>query len=378
MPEPILELVRDVMSHLEEGRDFTLLAMADDYPDADIQAFSADLNGDSLDETILGAVFPPDDPFAPGGFVGTFIFSPCGDGEHDLIPISGQDFEYVCRADWCSYRIIVNDIIGLGLPQVLVAFEEGFFNWSYPLITVTGWHEGHLVTYLHEQLEIGPLISLAVYDSDQDGSQEISVLGYRLGTAAREISRRVFQRYEWQPDQFALVDVELLPPSYRFQVLEDAQRALDNGDLHYAIALYLAAADGDYLNVPSFGGRDLYQDTIYSYLTLEEVAGEYQTSFARFRLIYLYEFIGQYDDVDCELQKLQSYHPTGEPGSEFAELAALFVKKARHELTPSDACRESVRTIINTYPDLTGFWGHIGSWGNTNLYYIVDNLCPDS
>lgn len=376
MPEPIKEFLLTIMSYLDDGLDVTLLATTEAYSENDIQMLSSDLNGDLLNEFVVAAVFPPEDPIAPGGFIGAFIFSPCGDREYELIPISGSDYEYNCQADFCLYRIMVNDIADLDFPQVLVAFEERFSNWSYPLITVTGWRDGHWVSFMHEELNIGPLVSLTVYDSDHDGLAEISVWGYRLGTMMFEIGRPVMLRYEWQTDRIILKETEPMPSPYRFQILEDAQRALDIGDIQYAIALYLSAADGFYIDEPSFGTKGLYQETEYD-LSLDKVAGEYQTSFARFRLIYLYEFIGQHDDVDYQLRVMQGYYPSGEPGSEFAELTSTFVEKSRQGITLPDACRASVEFIVDKYPDVTGFNGHIGSWGFTSIDYTEDNLCPD-
>lgn len=376
MPEPIHEFLLNIMSYLYDSLDVTLLTATEAYSESDIQMLSADLNGDSLDELVVAAVFPLEDPIAPGGYIGAFIFSPCVDGEYELIPISGSEFEYNCQADFCLYHLIVTDIAGLGFPQILLAFEERYFNWSYPLITVTGWRDGNWDEFMHEELDIGPLVSLTVYDSDHDGLPEISVWGYRLGTMMFEIGRAVMLRYEWQTDRVILKETEPMPSPYRFQILEDAQRALDIGDIQYAIALYLSAADGFYINEPSLGTKGLYQETEYD-LSLDEVAGEYQTSFARFRLIYLYEFIEQHDDVDYQLRVMQGYYPSGEPGSEFAELTATFVEKSRQGITLSDACRASVEFIVDKYPDITGFNGHIGSWGYTSIDYTEDNLCPD-
>jgi hypothetical protein len=379
IPDPVHGLLQAAIAAFREGQDLSRFASTYDGSTAKVQAASEDLNGDRETDLILAGFLPHADPTIPGGFIGAFIVSSCGDGDFNLLSVFGEESAYECVADWCSYRMAVRDLVGRGAPQVLVAFEEGYTNWSWPWIKVVGWEADQWITYMDAQLDIGPLYSLVIDDSDEDGHSEISVWGFRLGTGAMEISRPIYQMYRWNADSdlFVLAESQPLPSPYRFQILEDAQRAIDSGDTHYAIALYLAAAEGFYIDVPSFGDRSLAWEGSEDALSLDEVAYAYQTAFARFRLTYLYEFVGQPADADRMLLRMNNLYPNGQPGSEFAGMATAMIGEARAGNSLSSACTDSVDSVVADYPDLTGFDGHIGEWGNTNVSYTEDSLCPD-
>jgi len=378
IPAQLQQLVEEAQSFLERGRDVARLSEEDNLAEFVVYAVAQDLNGDSVDDAVVGAVLPFDEPQYPSGLVGMFVISPCGEDEFSLVPISGSDTEFTCQADRCSYQLIVDDIAGLGNPQVMVVFEENFTEWAISRVTIFGWSNAEWATYLDEWADVGPPFMLAIYDSDDDGSQEISITGYRLGITAGEIPRLALREYEWRQDPpgFALAELRPLPSPYRFHVLEDAQRALDSGDVHYAISLYLAAVAQPYRDFPSLGEQSSLEKTDTT-ATLEQTAHGYQTAFARFRLAYIYEWIGNSSDANSILSGLRKEHPQGAPGSEFADLVELLLEGVRSGYTLPHACRMSVDEVSSRFPNLTGPHGHIGDWGNSSLSYDVDTLCPD-
>jgi hypothetical protein len=378
-PAKILQFIQKVVGSYKSDIDPASLKTDPAYASDHLFFDVLEPNHDSQPDLVVSAVIPPDDPLGPGGYYGSFIVSGCGGQGVELVPLAGSDSGYQCEGDSCSLQTTIRDFLGTGQPQVLVLATYHFMNQGGSRITLTGWYQGKWERLMDEMPDIGPVRSVASYDSDHDGIQEISVWGYESGTTALEAARPSYSTYDWSPSDrlYELFETKRMPPVYKYQVLDDAQRALDSGNLQYAIALYLSAIDQPYQDVPSFWELNQAVANSMSEDSLLAEAEAYQTSFATFRLAYLYLFIDQPSDADTSLRALEQEISPDQPGHEFAEISTQMLDQVVQGRALLGACQDAVRAAVLKYPHLLGPEGHIGDWGNTSTLYTESNLCPD-
>ena len=121
-----------------------------------------------------------------------------------------------------------------------------------------------------------------------------------------------------------------MPGTTRVEYLDDAQGALDKGDISMAIAYYGRAAHDPSLN--NFASRDEIANHQM------DLAGNYQISFALFRLSTLWSSVNDFDNASSIIEELEEQFPINTPGNEFSQAASIFNQKIVQGKTPKEAC----------------------------------------
>lgn len=330
----------------------------------------SDLTGDGAEEPIVSILAPMNSLAATAGLFVTFA---CPDGSTATHGFITPD----CVGE-CGYDFIAEDVAALGYPQLLVlnkgAPEGSTCQYTQVLLTAPrpdGWEV---------LLDTGPIefdsACTVTLEADTPRARHGIVLeGYRTGGGGSLPSRMILEAYSWDEAQFgyALSRREYLPSAYRIHVLEDAQHAIDRGQIGKALALYRIAMFDTLIDYPSNAEQGITPG-VYAYEDdLPPTPFAYQTSFAKFRSVVLLEALGNHDAAQ---QYLRYMLPPGEPGGEFKEMATLFLSSLEQGGLWLDACQAAAREIADKYPLLLGYDGHIGYWGPTTVSYDVSTVCP--
>jgi len=355
------QLVYAVSGYLNAGGDPSRIAGLLDDPSGDViqssQLVMADANADGYDDVILSvSIFDQDYggvPFYPIGAI--YIFH-CKNGRYfsQVTELGGYIWDIKVSA--------IEDLTGDGLPELVIAYTwAGSSCVDHTLIM--GWSATKWKYYL--QAGATCQAEAIILDLDNNGFKEIALAGYTRGSGAL---RAGVWTYAFNGDEFELVSEELLPSSTRIHVLQDAQIALDKGNLVEAAQLYMiAAVDKGLVNSPSF--YEMRSDLV-------DLAGPYQAAFASFRSAALWVHLDARANADFIQAHLRSGYIPGEPGSEFIDLLDRLLRQLDDGATLGEACAAIESYAQEEYPNLAGNDGHLGEFGSSNVGYLHDDLCP--
>lgn len=316
-----------------------------------------DLNGDKTEEIALSYVFVNNDGFEVSA---QLVIFECENGKYNQ---KHEDF-----GDSVNKAIILSadDLIGIGYPQLLLN-HTWIGTACDDYASVIGWDgeqwKNFFTTYLYCPAYI------RVNDSNGDELKELVITGTNQGNLETGKGRQLTETYAWDGAQFVLRSSVFHPSPYRIHVLQDAQLAVDDGDFRQAIRHYERAATVRALReIPSIG-----QDNGDF-----KAAFDYQTAFANFRLVTLWLKVERPDRTRSVINRMKVQYPPNTAGSEFLELAQLFVKQVEAGASLEQACETVTAKIDLDYPDtLVGPVGAIGFWGTANVEYIeTKDACP--
>lgn len=190
-------------------------------------------------------------------------------------------------------------------------------------------------------------------DVDQDEVSEVVVRLENRGTTETGPLRTGINVYDWDGQRYTLSIVQYDPPRFKIQVIHEADRAFERGELPQAIALYSVALAGDDLGYWYDDEVDLLQSYLYYKLLVSHVqAGN-----------------PQQNDT---FQALVSQWPDLAAGPIYAALAQTFITTYQVAQSTSNACADVVSQIAQR-PEALSFLNRYGSESPT---YTARDLCP--
>lgn len=323
-----------------------------------LQITPLDMNGDNIDELLISIRHNPNSSYS-------LIFH-CSSGY------------YLEAGGFGSEILSIEDLNGDKNPEIVFrSYWHGSGCLEY--FTVAGWSKtgdgGRAIDYFFRpdtpEMRAFPCgTELHIQDLDNDGQKELTFTGvdniWHTGLPGREFS----YLYEVSDMQSYLkVSEKYINPASRAYVLADAQKALDESlGLHDTdtIELYEKAANDETLqDYPSLG---------YKEKDGQPHAKEYTTAFALFRLVTIYgggRFGVDQPETTSTIEVLNKRFPSGVPGSEFVDIAKLFISEREAGKIPSIACSVVSLYIEQKYPNLEQefIWPGV-------LYYDNGTICP--
>ncbi len=303
---------------------------------------------------------------------GVFVLSKC-DSEVKIFHVSGDaDHDYSDIHLYVVAYIVayIQDIILDNEPELTVRYGWVTGTAGGESISVVGW-DGHDWKYYMSRPASSNLAyvdNVVIAQLDQDTDKEISVFGTTstgIG-GGMGIGRDILLNYDFDraKNQFQLGSIKKLSSPYRVHVLEDAQAALDAKNWAEAIANYNLAAYNDGLRLADFS------DSTIDF----ERSNALQRSFAFFRMVTLYAFIGDKPRAETYLSVMNAFYPSGKSGGEFTEAAEQFLDVFTQKQDAAAACQTVSENLKKQYPDIN-YDLELG-WGDNNIHYEIEQLCP--
>ena len=211
-------------------------------------------------------------------------------------------------------------------------------------------------------------------DINNDGKKELILSSWTIVHADHAPPRDLKYIFELVDDQYTLLETQYALAEYRFQLLDDAQRALDAGDLSKAITFYNQAAHEDMATLKSY------------FFPSPEIAKErgeepdypdaYQKSFALFRQAVIQLALENNDDANNTLTELIATYPEDQPGHEFVPLTQIFFDTFTDEKDLAKACAKVTEFVSENYTDRPKLTSHFYWGSNVAFYHTPDSLCP--
>ena len=341
----------NVLAYLNAGGDPEQIAsflVSNNLTTLDVSV--TDLNGDNLNEVVVAGALPLEFGSTNEGWIYIFTCETSSyelDGRFMLGKISGV-------------APIRTEKLLAGHPQQIIVESWRLIGWASDILAI-GFMDGKWQV-LFQDSEILP--RLVIFDQDNDGNKEISLISQT--TATQGPQRKMISNYKWDGKEYVWVSSQLMPGRTRVEYLNDAQRALDQGDIPLAIEYYSRAAYDDTLQDFASRGEWFEKET--------HLAGAYQISFALFRLSALWLSTGDDETAQSILDDLTEQFPKSKPGHEFAEAASVFHDQMSQGATAKQACAKVATFFTQNYSDLNI---HIGDWGVSVVGYDqLIELCP--
>ncbi len=260
-----------------------------------------DLNGDGVEELVVNQL-------SILNAIG------CDDGDYKIM------LDYYAVDSWFHHPeiISVKDMNMNGTPEIVIVYGLTFASYLVP--DILEWNGTEFVSLLRENFgenaeltnhyvralywyEDWPLpmngwADVRIYDIDQNGTKELILTDD--GQAVPDIVynfgpwRGQQKVFSWNGLYFQYSGVELTPPEYRFQAVNDADRQFLLGNYERALELYREVIFSDKLDFWSEKRKIYYRDAILAKLSNEPLPtmpatdpNEYAnlSAYARYRIL---------------------------------------------------------------------------------------------
>ena len=234
---------------------------------------------------------------------------------------------------------------------------------------------------------------LVYADIDHDGFREyIANIGipvwetYELGIPWRQEK----QIYKWNGKQFVFLKSIFSPPEYRFQAVQDGDRAAREGDYKNALNSYQLAIYNDKLGWWSPDRREYVRKAFFDsfvstratptpILPLPDIE-EYDNlaAYSRYRIMLLDLSRGWVSDAKVIYETIQNKYPDGKTGYVYASLAENVWKEFLYSGDLGKACKKALDFASNNKDDVFYYISGSGFPGNHGINYETDPIwiCP--
>ncbi len=203
--------------------------------------------------------------------------------------------------------------------------------------------------------------------------------------------RRETRTCSWNGKSFVLIHKELAAPEYRFQAVQDGDRATAAGNYDPALGLYQQAIfdaslqpwsqDRVIYEIARAGPRDVGVTPVPSPTPIPDPA-EYPNlaAYARYRILLLDTVRGYLPEAGIVYSTLQEKYPDGQIGHAYAEMATAFWKTYQKEKNLGQACAKAIAYATAHPADVLSYLGN-GDYGKTyygyqSLVYTPEDICP--
>lgn len=324
-----------------------------------------DLTGDNVPELLLVA----------GDYSVAYL---CKDGQYDSIGLMVYTYHFFKPV---IYKI--KDINRNGIPEVI--FLAG--DLRHRFYTFNEW-DGSEFRVLNEACY--HLMGDSSIDIPNNGQsielilkQNIPIWSeYSMGLPWRKETRTC----TWNGTSFILTHTQLAPPDYRFQAVQDGDRATLAGEYDKALGFYQQVIFDDKLDWWSLDRRiaegNAVKDLNPTPDPAMQDAAEYPNlaAYARFRIMLLHIKQGFLPEAKTVYDALLQKFPVGQPGHAYTEMATAFMDEYTASQSLTQACD---RTIAYAEAHPTEILAYLGNgdysesfYGEQSLEYIPKSVCP--
>ena len=366
LPSTTIELQVFILAFINQGGQWDDLWALLDEMGIEHDAIQADMTGDGLMETAVYALLYEED-YTPDH--AWWIFK-CTTNQYELV--------YDARETWAFHRYFIADDLNSDNRSEIINVG-GFAGSACDLEpNVWSWQADGIVDLSpdHLELELGCAINehITLQDINDDGVKEMILTGETVGHLDYAPIRGITQTFTLQDTGYKLESTVFAPADLRIHVLDDAQRALDAGDLPLAVQFYTQAAYEEMMTTESYYISYPYMS---GYLPNGDI---YQKGLALFRLFVIKLATGNEEDAHSILTELNTAHLENMPGHEFVILAQTFYEAFRENRSLWESCERVTEYVSDHYydhnqtePPLTShfYWG-----ANIASYTTPDSFCP--
>ena len=335
-----------------------------------------DVTGDTVPELIF--------PFG----IWLDIFG-CKNGEYEVLSTIADN-----GAFGGSRIFDIIDTNGNGLDEI-IAWFDGCMGNRCPAINVYEWNGGDFQELVEDvstsngckSLSVAPF-EVKIRDIDNNGTKEIILSNNGHTHPDDDFPYRKETRVcMWNGQNIVVYESEFDAPYYRFQAVQDGDRATLSGDYDKALGFYQQSINSKRLEwfTQERKWHDfwIYNSRYFSpepaptaSPTMIQDPNEYPTlaAYAYYRIMLLYVLEKDFMNVESTFNKIQNEFPPESPGNYFAKVASVFWQDYQSSMNIQNSCSKVVeyaqeRPLPTEY---LGDWDH----GVHSIRYTPEVICP--
>lgn len=199
--------------------------------------------------------------------------------------------------------------------------------------------------------------------------------------------RKEIHVYTWNGTLFVLDQINYEPPEYRYQAVQDGDRATLTGNYDQAVEFYQQAIFSDQLNWWSERFRyESWQHGANDHTGLEPTPlpdfNEYYNlaAYARYRIMLIHVSRGFITEANTVYNSLLQKFPEGLVGHAYAEMATAFWNEYQTSADLSLSCAKSIEYATLHPVEILSYLGNgeyaITYYGDQSLEYTPEDVCP--
>jgi hypothetical protein len=289
----------------------------------------------------------------------------------------------------------VTDMNNDGIADVIVNFN-GCMGNRCPIIRVYEWNGRDFQNLIANpfdivggcsRLSVAPF-EVKIQDTDNNGLKEIILSNNGFVQPDYDFPYRKETRIcMWNGQNIVVFKTEFDTPYYRFQAVQDGDRATLSGDYNKALIFYQQAIDDKSLEWFTQDRKWfdfwMYRSKVYSSEptptaspSLKPDPSEYPTlaAYAYYRIMLVHVLQQDTADVESILNTLQGNFPTESPGNYFTQVASIFWQEYQPSMNIQSSCQKVVDYVQQHPPptEYLGDWDH----GKHSIRYTPEAICP--
>jgi hypothetical protein len=379
-PQEHEQFIKNILGHLNSGGTpkSVIMGFSKQYSYSfEKIIYEQDITGDNIPELII-----------PYGIRINVLG--CKDGSYELM------FSDTYESDLNgAYILDVTDINRDSIVEVVVWFD-GCLGGRCPIIRVYEWNGKDFQNLIANPFDIGSGCSslsvapfeVKIRDTDNNGTKEIILSNNGFVHPDIDFPYRKETRIcMWNGQNFVVYKTEFDAPYYRFQAVQDGDRATFHGDYDRALISYQQAIDDKGLEWFTLDRKRfdfwMYHSQVYSFEptptaspSLTPDPNEYPilAAYAYYRIMLVY--VLQHDTLGAEsiLNTLQKDFPEENPGNYFTQVASVFWQEYQLSMNVQSSCQKVIdyaqqHSLPTKY---LGDWDH----GAHSIHYTPEAICP--
>jgi hypothetical protein len=292
--------------------------------------------------------------------------------------------------------IDVTDINRDGLAEVIVSFD-GCMGNRCPTLRVQEWNGKDFQNLIANPtsgdgcsfLPVAPF-EVKIQDIDNNNTKEIILSNNSNPWPDVDFPYRKETRIcMWNGQNIVVYKSEFDAPYYRFQAVQDGDKATLAGDYNKALGFYQRTINDQELQwftqdrkqhdfwvyhskyFPSF-----QEPTPTASPSMLQDPNEYSNlaAYAYYRIMLLYILQNDIEKAESTFSTLQSNFPPGNPGNYFTQVASIFWLEYQPLMNVRASCLKVIG-YAQTHPlptEYLGDWDH----GVQSIHYTPESLCP--
>lgn len=293
--------------------------------------------------------------------------------------------------------IEVSDINLDGLAEVIVYFS-GCLGSRCPTIRVYEWNGKNFQNLIANpnniadgcsSLTVAPY-DVEVRDIDANGTKEIIMSNSRLTQPDNDFPYRKETRIcMWNGQNIVVYKNEFDAPYYRFQAVQDGDRATLSGDYDEAVDFYQRTINDrdlqwfteerkwhDFWVYHSEYFPSAKEPTPTASPSLVQDPNEYPilAAYAYYRIMLVHILQNDTEKAETTLSTFKSEFPVGSPGSYFMQAASIFWQEYQLSRNVQNSCKKIIE-YVQEHPlptEYLGDWNH----GAHSILYGPESVCP--
>jgi hypothetical protein len=270
-----------------------------------------------------------------------------------------------------------------GINEVILAKETGTATGSWIELSVIEWHIDSFNEILTDDYSSSVFQLVMVNDLDYDNTKEIY---WRFGAYIYSFPpwRRGTITYKWNGEKFVALPLEYDPVQYRFQAIQDGDRAITNGNFANAQSLYQESIFNQDLE---WWSTQRQLDTMRK-VTDEGFAAigtpapgnpditEYPrlAAYAYYRIILLHLVQNQESEATTTYNTLRQAFGNDPYARPYVEMASAFWAAYQSTHSIYDGCAAAIQYAVE-HPEILTPLGSDYHGSQSHIYVPVD-VCP--